>query len=192
VRDLLKSLAGFLNNIDDLLVRCVPGSEKKLIVDAIGEVALGEEELLGVVIKVVLNEKDIVKDIVGMALATRVVEDTTGANWDLQLLIWFVVLFLRAVKVMSHTLHAVTANDPGHTHVGIVNDPGHSHKYHWEAGGEGPKVFLSWYCTLPTEYNLSTDKTDISIENLPSVVAINPGECLPLGYVLICQNITPI
>jgi hypothetical protein len=29
VRDLLKSLAGFLNNIDDLLVQCVPGSEKK-------------------------------------------------------------------------------------------------------------------------------------------------------------------
>jgi hypothetical protein len=45
--------------------------KKKLIVDAIGEVALGEEELLGVVIEVVLNEKDIVKDIVSMALASR-------------------------------------------------------------------------------------------------------------------------
>jgi hypothetical protein len=62
-------LALFLNNIDDLLTQCVDGKEQSLIEAAVADVALGEEELAAVIIKVFLKEKDIAKDVVRMSLA---------------------------------------------------------------------------------------------------------------------------
>jgi hypothetical protein len=94
--------------------------------------------------------------------------------------------------------HAVTVNDPGHMHVGIVNDPGHSHTVAIHAvssvnpGKIGAHIDVVSTAHTPT----TTNKTGISIENLPaksavsvSVDANDAGEHLPVVYVLICQKV---
>jgi hypothetical protein len=94
-----------------------------------------------------------------------------------------------------HT-HAVTVDDPGHTHVGIVNDPGHGHQsplFNNKGGNRAHFTGNDGRSNLET----STNKTGISIENLPaksavsvSVDANDAGEHLPLlVYVLICQKV---
>jgi hypothetical protein len=96
--------------------------------------------------------------------------------------------------------HAVTVNDPGHTHVGIVEDPGHRHSAppRGPGGGSKPEGFVEGYLDSSPNPRPVTDtnKTGISIENLPaksavsiSVDANDAGEHLPLVYVLICQKV---
>jgi hypothetical protein len=95
----------------------------------------------------------------------------------------------------------VTVNDPGHTHVGIVNDPGHSHLF--PLGGDNQPQTMTCPGGLARgsgHVATSTDKTGISVTNLPakstvsvSVDANGAGELtqehLPLVYVLICQKV---
>jgi hypothetical protein len=80
--------------------------------------------------------------------------------------------------------HAVTVDDPGHTHVGIVNDPGHGQQsplFNNKGGNRAHFTGNDGRSNLET----STNKTGISIENLPaksavsvSVDANNAGEHL--------------
>jgi hypothetical protein len=96
--------------------------------------------------------------------------------------------------------HAVTVNDPGHTHVGVVEDPGHAHNLKTHSNGPigGPYgVGAGAPKTLSMDDDcMSTNKTGISVENLPTKSAVSvsvdsndAGEHLPLVYVLICQKV---
>jgi hypothetical protein len=96
--------------------------------------------------------------------------------------------------------HAVTVNDPGHTHVGIVNDPGHGHETTFHYSDDPRQSHISglsdtWDGRTDSVIT-STNKTGISIKNLPAKSAVSvsvdadaAGEHLPLVYVLICQKV---
>jgi hypothetical protein len=91
--------------------------------------------------------------------------------------------------------HSHIVYDHGHTHVGIVNDPGHSHTIE-HAGGDGTPGLQWGGNALLSHGSTRVNKTGISVENIVSKTGISiemdpndPGEHLPLVYVLICQKV---
>jgi hypothetical protein len=97
--------------------------------------------------------------------------------------------------------HAVSVNDPGHTHVGIVNDPGHAHNnpelvLYYPINSGGKTRYPSNNVHSELRDSTTTNKTGISVENLPakssievSIDANDAGEHYPLVYVLLCQKL---
>ena len=90
-------------------------------------------------------------------------------------------------------------NDPGHTHVGVVNDPGHGHSlpiWRFGHGGGDKDHSVPDGDSSPNQYTSTTNKTGITVDNLPAKSAIevsidanDAGEHYPLVYVLLCQKL---